>query len=62
MKRNDVDGFGKRRALARQQLDQLVDRVKAGVAGNQFSMGVFWVILGVACVTLAWVLLTILVK
>jgi hypothetical protein len=62
MKRIDVDGSGKRRALVRRQLEQLVDRVRAGDARNQFSMGVFWVILGVACATLAWILLTILLK
>ena len=52
----------KRKALARRQLDQIVDRVKAEDTNNQFSMGVFWVILGVACATLAWMLLTILLK
>jgi hypothetical protein len=62
MKRNDVDGFSKRRASARRQLDQLVDRVKAGDPGIQFSMGLFWVILGVACAAFAWMLLTILLK
>jgi hypothetical protein len=62
MKQNLVDGFSKRRALARRQLDQLVNRVKAGEAGNQFSMGAFWVILGAACAALAWMLLTILLK
>jgi hypothetical protein len=62
MKRNDVDGSSKRKALARRQLDQLVDRVKTGDAGIQFSMGLFWVVLGVACAALAWMLLTILLK
>jgi hypothetical protein len=62
MKRNDVDGSSKRRALARRQLDQLVHRVKTGDAGIQFSMGLFWVVLGAACAALACMLLTILLK
>jgi hypothetical protein len=62
MKPNEVDESSKRRALTRRELDQLVDRVKAGNAGTEFSMGLFWVILGVACAALAWILLTILLK
>jgi len=62
MKRNNVDGFDKRKAFARQQRDKLMASVKAGDARNQFAMRVIWLILGTACAALGWVLLTILVR
>jgi hypothetical protein len=62
MKRNNVDGFDKRRKFADRQCDQLKDSVKAADARNQFAMRVIWLILGAACAVLGWVLLTILLK
>jgi hypothetical protein len=62
MKRNNMGGFDKRKAFARRQRDQLIDSVKAGDARNHFAMRVIWLVLGAACATLGWVLITILLK
>ena len=62
MKRNNVEGFDKRRKFADQQDDQLIHSVKAAEAKNQFAMRVIWLILGTACAALGWVLLTILLR
>jgi hypothetical protein len=62
MRRNNLEGSDKRRKLAGQQRDQLMDDIKASDARNQFAMRVIWFILGAACAVLGWVLLTILLK
>jgi hypothetical protein len=62
MKRNNMGGFDKRKVVARRQRDQLIDSVKAGDARNHFAMRVIWLVLGAACATLGWVLITILLK
>jgi len=62
MKRNNVDGYDKRMAFARQQRDQLPDSVKAGDATNRLAMRAIWLILGAACAALGFVLLTILLR
>ena len=62
MKRNNEDGFDKRKAFARRQRGKLIASVKAGDARNQFAMRVIWLILGIACAALGWVLLTILLR
>jgi hypothetical protein len=62
MKRNNMDGYDKRKAFARRQRARLIDGVKAGDATKQFAMRMIWLILGVACAALGFVLLTILLR
>jgi hypothetical protein len=62
MKSNNVNGFDKRKVSAHRQCDQVIESFKAGDAKSQFTMRMIWLILGVACAALGWVLLTILLK
>jgi hypothetical protein len=62
MKPDNLDGFAKPEAFGRQRGDQLVESVNSGDARTQFAMRVIWFILGAACVALAGVLFTILLK
>jgi hypothetical protein len=62
MKRNNMGGYDKRSPFGRRQRDRLIDGVKAGDAPNQFDMHIIWLILGVACAALGFVLFTILLR
>ena len=62
MKLNNADGSDNRRTFARWQRDRLIDGVKAGETKNQFAMRMIWLILGVACAALGFVLFTILLR
>ena len=62
MKRNNVDGFEKRKAFVLRLRAQTIDSINGGDARNQLAMRVIWLILGAACVALGWVLFTILLR
>jgi len=62
MKKNEVDGFDKRKTFIRAKATKASKPRISGETGIQFAMRAIWLTLGAACAALGWALLTILLR